>query len=142
MDRTEIQIEGYKVTIVTRYFETAAQYYKATRVYVDGTTSAKQDELSAQEANLGDKRYSTRGEFPEVDALYRSLNREYGKNAVRAAATVVSALMLDDVLGAVTGLTFKFSRKAGCSCPCSPGVVASQTVRLDGAPVDIWVTKI
>lgn len=32
----------------------------------------------------------------------------------------------------------RWSLKAGCSCPCSPGHVLSERVVVDGRPVDVW----
>jgi len=39
-----------------------------------------------------------------------------------------------------TELKARWSQKAGCSCPCSPGFILEATVRVEGTPVDIWMT--
>lgn len=37
-----------------------------------------------------------------------------------------------------TELAVKFSRTAGCSCPCSPGFVVDAQINVGGRTVDIW----
>lgn len=35
----------------------------------------------------------------------------------------------------------RWSQYAGCKmCPCSPGFVLEDAIRLDGTPVDVWIT--
>lgn len=116
---------------------TPTEYRAKTRVYVDDEVSnrdAKVAELAAEEAALGARRHSTIGEYPEVDALYRRLNRAIGtakRDAAYAALLEVKLIHKNDKV--------RFSRTAGCSCPCSPGCVVDHTVTVMCVPVDIWV---
>lgn len=45
--------------------------------------------------------------------------------------TLVKALKLD-------GLTYEWSQYAGCTCPCSPGFIVSNSMR--EFPCDVWIT--
>lgn len=36
----------------------------------------------------------------------------------------------------------RFSQKAGCTCPCSPGFVLDTRVTRDRRPVDLWITPL
>jgi hypothetical protein len=94
-----------------------------SRAYVSRVLAVLHDvrlrELEEQEASLGDRRFSERGEFPDVDKLYDRLNRR--------VATVYREIALDALRRLECGdFTGNFSRYAGCSCPCSPGVVLSR----------------
>src|SRR5690606_30594501 len=63
----------------------------------------------------------------------------------RRIATVKREVALDAVrrLPRCGDVTARFSRYAGCSCPCSPGVVLSRPVYLEVGgvtrQVDFWV---
>lgn len=110
---------------------------RKTRVYVsdDVLTGERWVELHDAEENLGERRFATRGQFPDVDRLYDRLNREIMRQKRNVALYAVEqALGLEDVTG-------RFSRHAGCSCACSPGVVLDRQIRRDGVAVDIWVEK-
>lgn len=108
-----------------------------SRVYVSDLLSDQDEKLHAlseQEANLGDDRWSHRGEKPKVDKLYDRLNRR--------VATVKRQLALEAVrqLVGYENINGSFSRYAGCSCKCSPGVVLGRHVYVDGQPVDLWLS--
>lgn len=59
--------------------------------------------------------YSVKGEDLDIDAAWRRYNRE----EVRIMRKYLAAAGID-----VSGL--RFSRHAGCTCPCSPGFVGGK----------------
>lgn len=65
--------------------------------------------------------YSKRGDDPELDAEWRRYNATEAKTVREAAKAAL-------VEAGVKFSKVRFSRYAGCSCPCSPGVV------VDGLP--------
>ncbi|HEU4753643.1 MAG TPA: hypothetical protein VFU47_11090 [Armatimonadota bacterium] len=119
----------------------ARERASSSRLYVADEVASAADErlreLQKEESELGDRRFSTRGDFPDVDKLYDRLNRRI--------ATVKREVALDAVrrLPRCGDVTARFSRYAGCSCPCSPGVVLSRPVYLEVGgvtrQVDFWV---
>lgn len=126
---------------------TAHEYNAKTRVYVsDAVAQARSPrliELETEEMQLGEKRFSTRGEDRDVDRIYDRLNREIGRVKREAAAFAVRRLIAGDFLRCYNpNVTFRFSRHAGCSCPCSPGVIASDRIYDGGNPVDIWIDRV
>lgn len=142
--RQIVKTKKYEIIIQTRqtaYGQPgfAREWGKTTRVYVDSDVVGARDEryreLAAQEAALGEHRWCQRGEHPEVDRLYDRLNR---RHATVAREVAVEALIAANLGGA--DVKARFSRHAGCSCPCSPGVVVSKRItRGAGMPVDIWI---
>lgn len=135
-----IEWGDFQVTVRTRgSAEPARTYNSKTRVYVsdevsDALGGDKLAELQKAVESLGDRRGAKRGLFPEVDRLYDTLNREIGK----AKRTVVKNVA-EQVLG-LKDVSANFSRHAGCSCPCSPGVILGTVLRHRGAPADVWVS--
>jgi hypothetical protein len=106
---------------------------KTTRVYV----SLQDGDVPMQEPPV-----SSKGDDPENDKLWRRYNRlevaamkvkiEKALPAIAAACGRTVSLSIDD---------FRFSRKAGCSCPCSPGFVYDSWISSCGdGPVDIWIS--
>lgn len=77
--------------------------------------------------------YTKKGDDPQADADWKRYNRE----EIRLMREVVEeAVAQDPVLAAQLG-RFSFSRKAGCSCSCSPGFVA------EGRGMqDVWISRI
>lgn len=155
MSRIELTVGGFKITLVQRRFETTAQYYAKTRVYVadklletDPTYAA----LSAAESFLGDRRFAEHGTDAAVDSLYDTLNRTITRLKRETARTFLEALHgenTDEVFEIFSNNLFssdipkiRFSRTAGCSCPCSPGCVVDRTYRAQGVPVDMWVEDV
>jgi hypothetical protein len=49
--------------------------------------------------------------------------------------------MFDDDRHLTAPFTARFSRKAGCSCSCSPGLILTRTLRYSGGPIDIWLER-
>jgi hypothetical protein len=99
-----VEIDGEEFVVkVTR--NGAYSYGNAwkTRVFVGGQPDPK----------MPRPEYTVIGESPENDRLWKQYNRE----EIKIHKAVASAVSKADER--VTDL--KFSRKAGCSCPCSPG---------------------
>lgn len=90
-----------EVHVVTIPFEE-----KKTRVYVNGT-----------EPEMEQPPNSILGEDPELDAQWRKYNREEIRLMREAAQATIDAIGWD-------AGKLSFSRKAGCSCPCSPGFIS------------------
>lgn len=79
--------------------------------------------------------YTTRGQFPEVDKAWDRANRDYARMAREVASQALAGV------GLRLPERMKYSRRAGCTCPCSPGIVTSgMFVPGLGDNVDIWVT--
>ncbi len=137
--REVIEVGNFTVTFVRRTLGRDGQreFFKKTRIYTADYVSDRDEkvaELQAAEAALGDRRFATRGVFPDVDKLYDRLNRNIARAKRDAAREVLVALRL------LPGdAKLHFSRYAGCSCPCSPGTIADVRIIRNGYPVDIWV---
>ena len=133
-----IEFMGLEIKVIHRNpNESVRDYMKNTRVYVFGLE--KFDDLYALEKALPAPKM--KGEDKENDKAYATYNRKYA-GAVRvvglkglgaAFGHVTRRLQLEDVVA-------KFSSKAGCSCPCSPGLVLDRRLRTHNGPVDIYVT--
>lgn len=127
----------WKATLRQRTGGLTKEYTQKSRIYTWGITEAFAA-LGAAEKALPlplDK-----GEDAANDKAYRDFNRAYAKASREVATEVAEALY---AVGAVSNLAheavFKFSRTAGCSCPCSPGTVVNQVLRSNGRPADIYV---
>lgn len=95
-------------------------------------------ELARRERALGDRRCSTRGEFPDVDELYDDLNHRRAIVGGRLARQALrdAAALFDDAPNLTKA---RYSRTAGCSCPCSPGLRVPGGLYADGRRVYVWV---
>lgn len=106
-------------------------------VYFDNAAVAAGDpefaKLASQEAALEDRRWSHRGDYPDVDALYDQKNARYMQATTRIAGELAPAI-LDAVEGTrVDPGGLRFDAHAGCrDCRCTPGVVG-----LLGAQVNV-----
>lgn len=140
-ERIVLTGETYQLSI---RFAEVGERDKATRVYVNADvyigngTDLVLDALVEAEKNLGDKRSSSRGDYPEVDGLYDAMNSRIRKAEVKAVKDILALFLPDlDTEGA------RYSAKAGCSCPCSPGVVLKTAYRIDSYRVQqVWISKI
>ena len=138
MGTVVLTTDTYRLTCVPR---SRRDRVAKSRVYVADLLAEQSDEqlrkLSAQEADLGKLRWSQRGENADVDKLYDRLNRRI--------ATVKRRMALDAVrkISGYANVNGNFSRNAGCSCGCSPGVILDREVHMtiDGYPhcVDLWL---
>lgn len=112
---------GHEVTIVLEpLYRSARQVY--TRAYVGGTTPG-----------YDAPRYSTIGDDPENDKAWRKYNRDEVK-AMRALLAELEDELVD-MFALVAAPKYSFSRRAGCSCPCSPGFVMDQRLQYMGRVV-------
>lgn len=129
-------VGGYVITAkVRRHGERASR----SRVYVSAQVANERDrrlrELVDAEAALGDRRFADRGVHQDVDELYDKLNRRI------AYVERVIAVEAARKLSGNDEITGKYSRWAGCSCGCSPGVVLDRAVCDDeGRQLDMWIT--
>lgn len=125
----------YRVTLRQRRFDgKPAEYWARTRIY-----ASVPDGVLPDHPPYG----SVRGDGSDEDKAWRAFNR--------LESRTMSAL-IDAVLPLVLALTaspadlrYAFSRKAGCSCGCSPGFVVRNdfgTLRYLGSPCDIWVSEV
>lgn len=117
--------EGFEVTLVE--VDKASRPGTKARVYTWGLETpilkALEDALQAHGAP------KTRGEDKEQDRAYDRYNRAYRKEAIGLAARVVPALVAAGMLSrSDMPFSAKYSKTAGCSCPCSPGVVLSHAL--------------
>jgi hypothetical protein len=140
----EITIETSDMTIkvIGRIFKrgmTTKEYYSKTRVYV--WQVADLPEMKLVDATLPTPK--DHGVDLENDKAYARRNRLYAKLTREAAERAIA--ILSEQLGFTNDMSeikCRFSRHAGCSCPCSPGVIASQRLRVasNSRGVDIYVT--
>jgi hypothetical protein len=118
-----------KITIRKRHWDGARDWHKTARVYVS----------HSEDLGPVPPYGSKRGDGSDGDKAWKA----YNKAELAASRRVIDRS--DGWIKVLCGLdldadvTYKFSRKAGCSCPCSPGFVASRYLMLDGTPVDVWV---
>ena len=103
------------------------EHQKRTRIYTDGVNLDKiEQEARPHYVPYGDQ-----------SAEYKKAIRTYRKEERRIIAAALEA----------AGINFesiRFSQKAGCSmCPCSPGWVADDVLRIDGLRIDdIFVSQV
>lgn len=133
------------VTLVPRKYESgyAREYDRNARVYVsiDGLEKTF-PELAASEKALPAP--LDRGEDKENDRAYDKHNRLVAKLVKQVGMEAVLGLIETKKLDRVgQELTFKFSRTAGCSCPCSPGLVLNSLLFMaaDSKRCDIYVSR-
>ena len=109
-----------------------------TRVYVSGAENVNFEPAYELERATGGMK--PRGDVPEVDKMYDRLNRQVIKNKRSVIENAIAEFpVLADLLDAIK---FNFSRYAGCSCPCSPGFIASRPLIADNKyVVSIYITK-
>ncbi len=141
MSRIEI-IETEKMTIKIverKSSRTSREFHKATRVHIWGIENLT--DIASSEAALPialDK-----GECKANDAAYAKHNRLYAKRSREWALKAVSQAGGYLQYFGPAGISGRFSRTAGCSCPCSPGIILNKKlnfISFSGAGVDIYVT--
>lgn len=131
-DRVIIESNTLTVKLIKRsYTESVTVQYSNAKAFVWGT--------SVPESVMVEPVYTRFGDDPANDSAWRKFNK------LEVAAERVAldeALNLLQVLGyEVDGIDPKFSRKAGCSCSCSPGFRLGRRVHVSGLGlVDIYVT--
>lgn len=114
------------------------EYFAKSRVYVWNVTERNAALVEAEKALPAPR---PRGEDPENDRAYSRFNRAYVKAwRAEAAAALKELTVKEPRLSAwLDRAKLKFSRNAGCSCPCSPGGVLDSRVLFEGGPVDIHI---
>lgn len=135
----------WTITLVPRTYESGygREYDRNARVYVstDGLEKVFPELAASQEALPAPL---DRGEDKENDRAYDRHNRLVAKLAKQVAVEAVTGLIETRKLNRVgQELTFKFSRTAGCSCPCSPGVVLNSLLFMTAGDkrCDIYISK-
>jgi hypothetical protein len=111
---------------------------KKARVYVHGSfdKACASEALAGFAATVGAPSvFTQRGQFPALDKAWDAFNGWIVEQK-RQALYLVMEELVDDAEELLEGATF--SRKAGCSCGCSPGFV------VDGLPLnrDVWVEEV
>lgn len=95
-------------------------------------------EIHARAVELGAVNgYTVRGAYPEIDKMWDEHNRQI---VAAKRDLFLAALRAGDPTwtGLSAGDKLTFSRKAGCSCGCSPGFITN----LIGSRNSMWVSKI
>jgi hypothetical protein len=144
----EITARGFSVTTAdwtcqvnhrTRASYTERGYWSATRVYGALDTFATELMTKVEKNCATPITAEVQQNDPEFAAKHMAEYRSLKGHSVRKAKTEMLAA-LADVLNEdqIVELSAKFSGRAGCSCPCSPGFVLDRRLAHDGHPVDIW----
>jgi hypothetical protein len=123
----------YRIHIIPRSPDRNREYNKDTRVYVQ----IPDVDLGMEHPAFG----SVRGSGTDDDKAWRKYNRLEMK-VMRALIETFVSLIRTLTEFDETDIGFRFSRKAGCTCPCSPGFVASDRIMFQGPPVDIWIGEV
>jgi len=84
------------------------------------------DFTAAYEADRADGGPQPRGQRPEVDKLFDQLNRQVVKNQKKVALAAIAKIPALAEL--IEDCKMTFSKKAGCSCGCSPAFILDQTI--------------
>jgi len=101
-------------------------YTKNTRIYTDGV------DLDKNEAEAR-PHYIAVG---EQSAEYKKAIRAYRKEERRIITAALAEIGIEFE-------SIRFSQKAGCSCPCSPGWVANDVLTIDGFRIDdLFVSQV
>ena len=122
-NRTELVVNGHRITVI---FGTTYRFTK-TRLCASGTSP-----------DYDHPPYSMKGDDPENDKAWRKYNRD---------KIVAMRELLDDISGWLQSISngdlkYRFSRKAGCSCGCSPGFIADRALFFNGRAIShITVVK-
>lgn len=91
----------------------------------DGATGKEHLNFVAEAIYEVDSIYSKKGDLPLLDKAWKRFNRA----EVEAERKVLDAALLaiEEDFGYISTDEWRFSRHAGCSCPCSPGFVATSS---------------
>lgn len=126
--------------VTQREHNTRREYFAKTRVY--GALDTFVPGFDAEETRL----LLAITDHSVKDKALASFQRASVKTA-KAALPVALEGLLEILAGSQrvtrgvpggTELAVKFSRTAGCSCPCSPGFVVDAEISVGGRMVDIW----
>jgi len=116
-DHTKLVVNGHNITVVC---DTTYRQPKATRLYAWGTSP-----------DYDHPPFSIKGDDPDNDKAWRKYNRDEITEMRKLLEDVT--VFLNDIANG--DLTYRFSRKAGCGCGCSPGFIADRALFLNGRPI-------
>jgi hypothetical protein len=111
-----------------------------TRVYV----SLQDEDIQMEKPPSG-----IQGVNAENDKLWRKYHRleiAAAKAKIEKALPAIAAACGPSALWTTKAVSlsiddFRFSRKAGCSCPCSPGFIYDGRIWSSGdGPIDLWIS--
>jgi hypothetical protein len=112
-----------------------------TRVYVslqDGDVQMEEPPVGTQGVNAENDKLWRKYHRLEIAAMKAKIEKALPAIAaacgpmVKLGTTKAVSLSIDD---------FRFSRKAGCSCPCSPGFIYDGRIWSSGdGPIDLWIS--
>ncbi|QOP66641.1 hypothetical protein SEA_LAHQTEMISH_50 [Microbacterium phage Lahqtemish] len=132
-----IEADGFKLTIILHPAHTWQRKTK-TRIYVSGQDDV---DFSAAWELLREKDPQNIGASEEVNALFRKLNRQEVKNMKAVVEELRQTSEEADAVLSVGG-RLTFSKKAGCSCGCSPAFVPEHMLNINGRDVEsLFITK-
>lgn len=141
-----IEHEGMTITAIKRRSDERGYLTKATRVF--GAMDALAPELMALEPFTDYSIPLASVDRSAEDNMRAAIWGAWKREATKVVADRLEAL-LEDVqrAGHINGVSRgKFSQKAGCSCPCSPGFVLGGRVYADESmprgtryPFDLWI---
>ncbi len=117
-----VDVEGseFNLTVMTSSVGTP----RKPRVYVDG-------EQTYEALGLG-----------QMEEVSNTVRRQYWRELRELLQEALASEDAEALELETEGVTYKFSQRAGCSCGCSPGFVASRVFQSAYGPVtDLWVTK-
>ncbi|AXH47343.1 hypothetical protein SEA_EDEN_48 [Microbacterium phage Eden] len=127
VQRAELETENFKIMIDVTLWGYSREDRRKARVSVSGYEDVNYDEAYAlARENDG----FIKGNNEEVDALFRKLNRLEVKNMKAVIAEAVAEV--PELAAILEGVNLTFSKKAGCSCGCSPAFVPSRDLGVDG----------
>ena len=117
-NRAELVVNGHRITVI---FGTTYRFTK-TRLNASGTSP-----------DYDHPPYSMEGDDPENDKAWRKYNRD---------KIVAMRELLDDISGWLQSISngdlkYRFSRKAGCSCGCSPSFIADRALFFNGRAISL-----
>jgi len=123
-ERVQAGDQYFDVTVTCRR-ASASRSIPKTRVYVHAPNPEDVGGMAKPE-------YTTRGDDPENDKRWR----QYNWQEIKVMRLFADAVLEDacKALGVTELGVIHFSRKAGCSCGCSPGFVARK-----GRGWNVWV---
>jgi hypothetical protein len=77
--------------------------------------------------------YTSRGDYPEVDKAWDQFNRAFVKGQSLALSAIAHLTGVDE---------FRFDKRAGCTCPCSPGFIAKSGKRSRGTYIFVNIKEV
>lgn len=140
--RAKYETEGYEIVMIAK----PSWKTRNTRLVIVGDGEQKVDFNDAYAMGELQESGLRRGVNKEMDRLFDHLNNQVKRNK---RAVIDGGIAEDEGLaGILAGVEIRWSNKAGCSCPCSPGFVTSKANNFvktqDGSTVvvtDIYITK-